>query len=299
MVSKIHNNTDLMQSNEYGDVREPLGVFCCRNDLWIHWHESIEILYIQDGDGVFYLQDERIPVAPGDILFVNRGHLHSGHSIGNRQLIYYAIVLNRNHLGIGSPDPLYAQYISPLLEGRLLFPNSLKDDSPVGEKARRLLDEIIRESAEKAAGYEINVKALLFMLMVLVTRHYLPKEPESNRQLRLKNDTERFAPLFAYLEEHYNEPISIAQASGMLQMSPFHFCKTLRRFTGRTFVDILNLYRIKAAEELLRQTSLTVTQIAEKSGFCNINYFCRVFKHYKGYAPSKCRRKEAGGSIHL
>lgn len=158
------------------------------------------------------------------------------------------------------------------------------------EKTRELLNEIIREAVERNTGYEINTKALLHMLLINILRYYLPKESESTRQIQLRNDTERFAPLFAYLEEHYNEHISVAQAAGMLRMSPFHFCKTLRKFTGRTFVDILNLYRINAAEELLRKTSLSVTQIAEQSGFCNINYFCRVFKHYKGYVPSKCRK---------
>ncbi len=59
--------------------------------------------------------------------------------------------------------------------------------------------------------------------------------------------------------------------------------------TGLTFVKFLNLYRINAAEELLSKTSLSITEISEKTGFCNINYFCRIFKQFKGYAPSKYR----------
>lgn len=290
MITRMNNNVELMQNNEFGDRRNLLGVFYNQYDLFIHWHENVEILYIKEGEGIFYLQDERISVNPGDILFVNRGYLHSGHSIGNHPLTYYAIVFNRELLGSGSPDPLYARYINPLLEGRLLFPNIIRGDSPMDKKTRDLLDEIIKESTEKNTGYEINIKSWLYMLLVHILRNYLPKKSESNRQMQLKNDTERFKPLFAYLEEHYVEHISVAQAADMLRMSPCHFCKMLRKFTGRTFVDILNLYRIKAAEEQLRHTSLSVTQIAEQSGFCNINYFCRVFKHYKGYAPSKCRK---------
>ena len=290
MVTRINNNAELMQSNEFGDRRNLIGVFYNQNDLSIHWHENVEILYIKEGEGVFYLQDERISVSPGDILFVNCGHLHSGHSIGNKTLRYYAIVFNRELLGSGSADPFYARYINPLLEGQLLFPSTIQSNSPIDENARDLLNKIIKESMEKNTGYEINIKAWLHMLLVHILRYYLPKESESARQVQLRNDTERFTPLFTFLEEHYAEHISVAQAADMLRISPFHFCKTLHKFTGRTFVDILNLYRIKAAEKLLRETSLSVTQIAEQTGFCNINYFCRVFKHYKGYAPSKCRK---------
>jgi YesN/AraC family two-component response regulator len=47
----------------------------------------------------------------------------------------------------------------------------------------------------------------------------------------------------------------------------------------------VNLYRVNQAEKLLRSTVVPITEISEQVGFCNINYFDKVFKQYKMYSP--------------
>ncbi|WP_257208778.1 AraC family transcriptional regulator [Bacillus sp. AFS031507] len=51
--------------------------------------------------------------------------------------------------------------------------------------------------------------------------------------------------------------------------------------TGRTFIDVVNMYRIEEAEKLLLNTDMALTLIAEKIGCCNVNYFGKLFKKYR------------------
>ena len=53
----------------------------------------------------------------------------------------------------------------------------------------------------------------------------------------------------------------------------------------------VNIERIKLASNLLTETELPVKQIALKSGYRDVFYFCKVFKKYRLYTPSEYRAR--------
>lgn len=57
-----------------------------------------------------------------------------------------------------------------------------------------------------------------------------------------------------------------------------------------TFTDYLSSVRIDAAKELLKSTNLTVTEIAGKVGYEDLNYFIRTFKKTVGMSPGQYRQ---------
>lgn len=94
-----------------------------------------------------------------------------------------------------------------------------------------------------------------------------------------------------FVENGYADPITIEEAAAVANMSRFHFCRTFKQTTGRTFIEFLNQYRIDKAEELIAETELNITHIAEKVGFGSVNYFSRLFRKYKHMSPAQCRRQ--------
>ena len=76
----------------------------------------------------------------------------------------------------------------------------------------------------------------------------------------------------------------------MAGYSKYHFSRLFSEYTKETFCDYLNLRRIKAAEELLLNDSLSVTEIAMQSGFSSIATFNRLFRSLKGCSPSEYRK---------
>ena len=55
--------------------------------------------------------------------------------------------------------------------------------------------------------------------------------------------------------------------------------------SGMTFTKYLNIIRIEKAVTLLLESQLSVTEVAQNTGFGTIRSFNRVFKELTGYTP--------------
>jgi two-component system response regulator YesN len=64
-----------------------------------------------------------------------------------------------------------------------------------------------------------------------------------------------------------------------------------KKITNQTFIEFLNKYKISRAEEFLLYTNDSISDIANELGFCNTNYFDKVFRSVNGCSPSAFRKQ--------
>ncbi|CAN7519471.1 response regulator [Paenibacillus sp. LjRoot153] len=93
----------------------------------------------------------------------------------------------------------------------------------------------------------------------------------------------------AYIEEHYAEDITVAKLAESLHLSSNYVSNLFKSETGLRFVEYLNRYRIRKAKLLLQNPSLKVYEVAEKTGFQETSYFCKVFKELEGKTVKEFR----------
>ena len=93
-----------------------------------------------------------------------------------------------------------------------------------------------------------------------------------------------------YISEHFREDISLADVAAQAYMSGSYFSRKFKKITGLNFSEYLTSTRIKAADDLLLQTSLSIAEIAASCGFGDANYFGDIFKKHKGMSPTMYRR---------
>jgi two-component system, response regulator YesN len=98
------------------------------------------------------------------------------------------------------------------------------------------------------------------------------------------------ADAMKYISEHYTENISLHDMATRFHLSTSRFCVVFREGTGETFLDYLNLVRIRKAEELLLQSNLSIYEVAYQVGFNSTNYFSKLFKRIAGKQPSEYRQ---------
>lgn len=89
---------------------------------------------------------------------------------------------------------------------------------------------------------------------------------------------------------HYNENISLKTLAEEFGYEYHYLSRLLNKGYGINFNQLLNSYRVEAATELLQTTKLTITEIAEKSGFQSIRNFNLVFKQITGQTPAEIRK---------
>jgi len=93
-----------------------------------------------------------------------------------------------------------------------------------------------------------------------------------------------------YIEEHYTDPIRLEDAALLVTLNPAYLSNIFKKETGENFVDYLNSYRIGQARELLKDSNLSINEIAYSTGFQDARYFSKLFKKYVGITPKDYRK---------
>jgi two-component system response regulator YesN len=96
----------------------------------------------------------------------------------------------------------------------------------------------------------------------------------------------------AYIREHFAEDISVTALSKVLNFSPNYLSNLFRNETGMRIFEYVNRLRMESAQRLLRDTESRVYEVAEKVGYQDVSYFCKVFKETTGTTVSEFRRNE-------
>ena len=91
-----------------------------------------------------------------------------------------------------------------------------------------------------------------------------------------------------YIREHYSDPdLNLASIAAYNEISKNHLSFEFTRETGENISDFLTRTRIKEAEKLILETNLKIYEIAEKTGYQNVETFTRAFKRITGKSPSR------------
>ena len=93
----------------------------------------------------------------------------------------------------------------------------------------------------------------------------------------------------AYMETHHAEKLTLQEVADACYVSQWHLSKLLNRYTEKSFYDILNSQRVRAAKALLSDPSLRIGEIAERVGYADTAHFARVFKKLTGMSANEYR----------
>jgi YesN/AraC family two-component response regulator len=87
--------------------------------------------------------------------------------------------------------------------------------------------------------------------------------------------------------------LKLTEAAAMLHLDPSYFSKLFKQRTRVNFSDYLTMKRMETAVTLLEETSLRISEIAERLGYADLAYFSNIFKKSMGRAPSEYRKAHA------
>ena len=91
-----------------------------------------------------------------------------------------------------------------------------------------------------------------------------------------------------YIREHYGDPdIDLAKIAEYSEVSKNHLSWEFARETGENVTDFITRIRIQEAKKLLLETNLRAYEIAERTGYANVETFCRAFRKVTGTSPRR------------
>ena len=99
----------------------------------------------------------------------------------------------------------------------------------------------------------------------------------------------------AFIHQNYDRTFSLQEITQAVGVSKSYFSQIFRDEMGLSLWDYLNRFRVQKARELLRATSLPITEIALRVGFDDFSYFGRVFSKQCGCSPRAYRQGSKAG----
>lgn len=102
---------------------------------------------------------------------------------------------------------------------------------------------------------------------------------------------EIFIGFIRLLPDHFAEHHNIPFYASALHISPVYLSRVVRQVTGRTVVDYINYMLLMEASFLLRNSELSITQIADRLHFADTPSFSKFFTRMNGQPPSAYRNK--------
>ena len=93
-----------------------------------------------------------------------------------------------------------------------------------------------------------------------------------------------------YMEDHLSEPIKLENLAQIAGLSPTGLIWKFDRQLKTTPMQYLIQLRMQPAKQLLLESNLTVTQIAEKCGYADVYYFSNAFRQHTGINPTAFRQ---------
>lgn len=244
-----------------------------------HWHAPLEIIMPIENPYCVTCCNQNFTLREGDVIVINPGAIHSMEAAVGKRLIFQAdFTLLHSFKELGATLSL----ISPVV---VITPEGAPK---AHEKIKNLLLEISDEYFLEEPLSEASIYSKLIEIFVLIGRNYSANTFNSNNNLKKQKEyTELFLNICNYINEHYNEDITLDEVADISGYSKYHFSRLFKQYTNVSFYKYLNTKKIENAEKLLMNNELSITEIALRCGFSSLSAFIRMFKIIKGCTPTE------------
>ncbi len=282
---------NLLKTSEFiHDKKIPIKVL--RRDPQIayplHTHEFCELVIVYSGSGEHYLKNDHNIVKTGDIFIINDNIPHGYRNVNDLCLInlIFDMSLIDNSLLELSRFPAFQAFfmLQPYFPNRNNENNALKINDEKLSTIMNLVDRIEDEQIAKSEGYQMMITSLFMETIALLVRYYseLNKNNTNSQIIRL-------ATVFSALAEDCSKPWTRQKLANIAGMSISTFNRSFHEIVSCSPIEYLLRLRLQKACALLHKNNITISEIANKCGFKDSNYFCRQFRKRINYSPKEYR----------
>ena len=279
----------IFQLSHYERNQFPLSAF--RRDAHkafpSHSHDFTELVLVLAGEGVHVGTTGEHPFQAGDVFVIEPGAVHSYRAKATFSIVnimYDAARLRLPDHDVRMLPGFHALFhIDP--RARLKAPpgaGNLRVDAKDLARIETLTDVLLTELQERRPGYQSMAAAVLTELIVFLSRRVQCVDATGR-------NSHAIGKALSHIERCYAEPLTLEELAGGANMSVRSLQRRFKEAVGVTPFRRLLEVRIGRAKALLRDPSLSVSQIAFMTGFRDSNYFCRQFKRLEGVPPSQVR----------
>ena len=253
-----------------------------------HWHDDIELILILSGEMKYNVNGNIFPLHKNEGIFVNSRQLHFGFSDTHTECIFLCILL---HPILLCASPAYAKsFVLPVIRN---YEAPFVLLSPKISWQQKILDEIrflFKHRKDKTAPLKIPV-------FFPASGQCFMKTSLSGAETHIDNDLSAIRNMTDFIQKNYTVKISLEEIAAAGSVGISKCCRLFSRYFSQTPNNYLSNYRLAKSGDLLRETSLSITEIALSTGFNSASYYAESFRKWAGISPGEFRKNRSIPSV--
>lgn len=242
----------------------------------MHWHDCIEIVYVEKGDMRVFFNSKWNELRSGNMIFVPPGRIHYMHC-DNPNTIKTVIGISRNLICDASEKGILLPFETNKINEHCFISGN--------DEIRGYIDTL--NSLDESDTASLLAQAEILKLYAYIYKNWLSrglcfikaeKNPITSNVINI-------------LEDEFENPPTAEDMATRLNISYSYMCSLLSKNLGTSYIALVNSIRCENAKKLLLTTSKSITDIGLECGFCDTSYFVKIFKRLSGTTPLKFRNE--------
>ncbi|MEQ9869956.1 AraC family transcriptional regulator [Pectobacterium odoriferum] len=247
-----------------------------------HWHQCLEILYVEEGYGVVMADNRHYTMRPGRFFIFPPFTLHKIMVEESAASIYRRTIIHVDQKAL-----LHAYDAFPRHQQQLQQLSARGSETFVADliELHAWLDTLFTHYyalAERCVLDEENVATLLLSLFSML--------PGSERGIQ-EDEYRISSQVMLWVDENYMKKFSLDNIASDLNKSKGYISRRFHFETGEKITEYITTYRLRKSCELLLRSELSINEIGFLVGFSDSTYFISSFKKGIGDSPLQYRKK--------
>lgn len=243
-----------------------------------------ELLLATGGKAYYTIGRRSYTITAGDLIILNQGVIHEARSDQANPIERWVCALCKVHL-VGRR------------ENQILYDNT-NPVIPLGNQFESIkaLFQLAMDACRQPGRNAYYVAQYVACTILALVDDYWGtgsqiRDAEADEDATLARD------VLNYIDQNYNQALTIKSLSSHFFISGDYLSHVVKKETGYSPINYMLSRRIGEAQRLLLSTMLSISRIAELTGYANINHFTNAFKKKVGVSPSYYRRNYSIASI--
>lgn len=249
------------------------GSYVCRKSFAVRRSgaPSVILLLTLSGEGKLCYQNKDYRLTQGTALLIDGRLPHEYHAVDDGWAFKYL------HFQ-GATSEAYLTYI----QNR--FGPVLRLSQGVCREIEERLDAILLQTEVSGTPDYAAVSADIYGILTAILSRRNTEDSQSRSAPAIRQAV-------AYIAENYSRNISTQDIADAVYLSRSYMSELFVKTYGMAPHEYLTMYRLTRVKESLLETSASLSEIAEMTGFRDIFTLSRVFKQKYGVSPSAYRKK--------
>ena len=249
----------------------------------IHWHDAVEIIMPLKNEYKITVGETEYFLPENDVLIVPPGELHSMPAIPGRRLIFQCD--NSVLSDVTVLEPVTRVMVSPIVINSSLN----KDLHKLAQKTMLDIQSLYTSNSE-LSDVKIYLKVIELFMAISEIQLQQQKVIMDCDDEKLGEYNEKFGTVLKYIDNNYMYDITLDQLADVAGYSKYHFSRIFKQYNSMSYLQYINARRTKAAETLLLDPEIPITEVAMRSGFKSLTTFNRIFKDIKHCTPTDFKK---------